>query len=297
MANSCASSTRRVGVLRPVVLCALFPTLTCALGPSRSVFLTQAAQNRATFADQNLLQTSLRRGRTLASKLAVPLPNDTVPTAYGDIESAIEAASSYKQPPALGVGFNTFPTATREPFQRVLEASSPTMSDVSAEELAEGEIVSAQADHAAMKKSQVVRPSGSASRTILLPYDMRAGAQLMHSLAEQVTPFPLPSQKVVSESFVSQCPMLMLADELQITAPKCGENLGHWTDPTTGRTILRLEPLWTGGVRFGVDSAIGGKGSTTYATMTQQLTMSGIDFDLMNCLTSCAAPSRRPLRR
>mmetsp|Transcript_74632 Transcript_74632/g.207453 ORF Transcript_74632/g.207453 Transcript_74632/m.207453 type:complete len:468 (+) Transcript_74632:152-1555(+) len=125
-------------------------------------------------------------------------------------------------------------------------------------------------------------------RASLEPIDMRLGAKVVAALTwtsrrGQGGDGTQPSQKIVTQQMVAQCPLIMLGSAVDITAPKCGA-LGQWTDPLNQRTVLRWEPRSGGGVRYGVDSVVGGNGSMTFATFTQKFSLSGISFALSNCL-------------
>eukprot|EP00933_Yihiella_yeosuensis_P024943 TRINITY_DN1933_c0_g2_i2.p1 TRINITY_DN1933_c0_g2~~TRINITY_DN1933_c0_g2_i2.p1 ORF type:complete len:583 (-),score=167.12 TRINITY_DN1933_c0_g2_i2:134-1882(-) len=118
----------------------------------------------------------------------------------------------------------------------------------------------------------------------VLPYQMTLGAEIMASITAKNTPSPLPPQVFVDQTMVAQCPMMMFANHVLVSGPRCGSNMGQWQDPTTKRSILRWAPNSNGGLKFAVDSAITGPGSVTFAELNQRLTMDSIEFDLYNCL-------------
>jgi len=107
---------------------------------------------------------------------------------------------------------------------------------------------------------------------------------LMHSLSDHGTSTQPPTQQVVSEQLVAQCPLVMFTHSIGISAPRCGDSLGEWFDLGTKRNILRWSPNNDGGVRFGVDSVVSGKGGVTYASFDQEFTLKGNQFKLLNCL-------------
>merc|ERR1719356_1937492 len=84
--------------------------------------------------------------------------------------------------------------------------------------------------------------------------------------------------------------MIMFNSGISMSAPRCGNSMGAWTDPMTGRTILRWRPQTGGdgygGLRFGVDSCITGNGSVLYASANQEFSLSGTSFKLENCLNT-----------
>jgi len=117
------------------------------------------------------------------------------------------------------------------------------------------------------------------------PYDTFIGSGVISSFEQQPTPSPLPSQDWVSQTFVSQCPFLQFGDMVYINGPKCGDQ-GTWTDPSTGRVLLRFSKQLDGSVSFKVDSAVHGNGSVSYAYLATvlQATSTATNFQLRNCL-------------
>jgi hypothetical protein len=183
----------------------------------------------------------------------------------------------------MGVGYNSFTSATLAPWEKVMSASTEG-SQVSAEDLTPEEVQTAMLNNPTLTKSPSWIDSSTGRNVSLVPYDMQIGAQLMNDFTQPVTQSPPPSQMIVSEQFVAQCPMIMFNDALYISAPKCGSNMGMWEDPTSGRSILRWQSMDGGGIQLGIDSVVGGNGSTLFATCQQQMSVTSTYFSLANCL-------------
>lgn len=218
-----------------------------------------------------------------SGQLLVPLPNDTVSDSYFDMVDAriADVQSRTPAPPVVT-------TAEPSNYQKVADA---TIKDpVKAEDLTDEELAS-------MRSVPIVTPGpglnskGQPSSEFdrgyevqVVPWDMKIGAEVLSTIKDDMsTPTPPPSQDLVSAQFVAQCPMIMFGNSLYINAPHCSDHLGSWEDPETHRSVIR----WDGaekGLRFGVDSAVGGNGSATYAKLEQELTIQGFLFSLTNCL-------------
>merc|ERR1740117_539121 len=78
--------------------------------------------------------------------------------------------------------------------------------------------------------------------------------------------------------------MIMFGNAMYINAPRCGNPLGTWADPSSGRSILRYNPLADGSIFVGVDSAVTGNGSAKYAEIIEQPSREQNVFELTNCL-------------
>jgi hypothetical protein len=127
------------------------------------------------------------------------------------------------------------------------------------------------------------------------PLDTKLGSLIMFEATGAVTPTPPPSQDQTNMQFVAQCPMVLFNQNLSIRAPSCGLKRGRWIDPARvtpfaaqhgfdNRSVLRWEPLTAGGISFGVDSAIEGRGGAHFAEITQELTLSSYKYVMRNCV-------------
>jgi len=218
---------------------------------------------------------------TFTTVAVVPTANDTVSKEYYQmIDQAIAEAAATTEAPPMGQGYNNYPSGTKSPVESVIAAST-AHSGPSAEDLTPEEI------NQAIMLNPLLDPRGAwthgkQDKVSLVPYDMQIGAQIMNRLSEP-TSTPPPSQQIVSEQFVAECPMIMFKDSITVSAPRCGETFGEWTDPETQRTILRWKPATAGGVYFGVDSVVDGNGSVMYANFDQTFALNGIEFQLTNC--------------
>lgn len=115
------------------------------------------------------------------------------------------------------------------------------------------------------------------------PYTTMVGAAIVGALVGTDASFlDIPSQEIVSAELISQCPMIMFGNTVNVTAPHCGEKMGQWTD-SQKRTVLRWAPSSNGNIEFGVDSVVHGKGSATFAHLSKKA-FSSTTFSLMNCL-------------
>jgi hypothetical protein len=208
------------------------------------------------------------------------LPNDTVTEAYwNNVDAAINSVATQTQPPP---SINDpGPTAKPEPWKQVFKASVEKEVNVGQTPL----------DYSYVTPKPVVSDfdlythanAGQVKSLSVVPYDMAVGAHIMYGLSEKNTQTPPPSQKDVSQAFVAQCPMLMMQDTVLVTPPKCKDPQGAWQDPTTGRYLLHWKEQ-AGSIILGADSSVGGEGSATFATITEQITMARSVFHLKNCL-------------
>jgi len=179
---------------------------------------------------------------------ASPLkPTDTISQAYFDNAAKVldHAASTTPPPAAASINAPPPPKATKaQPYEAVYEES-------------------------------------------LQPLDTKFGSAMMSAfMGEQVTGTPPPSQSETDAEFVAQCPMVLFNQELAIRAPSCNNTRGKWVDPNplNPRTVLRWQPLQTGGIRLAVDSALDGKGSTLFGNVHEDFTLTSYQFSLQNCL-------------
>lgn len=118
------------------------------------------------------------------------------------------------------------------------------------------------------------------------PLNTKLGSAVMYGMSGPITPTPPPQQAAISQEFIGQCPMVLFNKELSIRAGSCNQTLGSWVDPSplNVRSVMRWRPLPAGGLSFGVDSAVSGEGSATFAEITQQMTLTGYNFVMKNCL-------------
>lgn len=228
------------------------------------------------------------------ANLLVPLANDTLSAAYwNQVNQAIAAAARLTTPPP---SFNDPPpTAEPDPWDKVFQASSVVTvvdSPQRAENLNNWELATPMPPRAEVTATGAL-VSGSRAQThsmpdkrfvSVVPYDMQLGARIMSGLTEKAPGTPPPSQAIVDETFVSQCPILMFGNSLSVRAPRCGSTMGEWADPTTNRAVLRWDSNKKGGLRFGVDSAVTGPGSVLFADLVESLSIDRSVFNLYNCL-------------
>jgi len=215
-----------------------------------------------------------------------------VPAAYWmKVDDAIAAAAQITTPPP---SFNDpAPTPAPEPFQKIYQAS--TIVNVvdtpeEAQNLADWDMVPTQNDPFASAASagqayQAPSRRGHVERSMsVVPYDMQLGARVMASLHDHPPQTPPPSQATVDESVVARCPILMFSNRLSVRAPRCGQDLGEWADPETGRSILRWRSEGQGDLRFSVDSAVSGAGSVLFANFREAFSIKHWNFELYNCI-------------
>jgi hypothetical protein len=216
--------------------------------------------------------------RQAPADLVVPLPNDTISEAYWEqVNAAINTVAMQTQPPP---SINDpGPTADDEPWKKVFKASVQNQVNMDAAPVDYSYVTPRPIDYAASTHAS----AGHVKSLSVIPYDMALGAHIMYGLSEKNTRTPPPTQAYVSQEFVAQCPMLMMQDTVLITPPKCNVAQGAWVDPTSGRNLLHWKDQG-GSLVLGVDSAVGGEGSATFATIVEQITMARSIFHMKNCL-------------
>jgi hypothetical protein len=118
------------------------------------------------------------------------------------------------------------------------------------------------------------------------PLATQLGAAVMYGLSGKPTGTPPPSQAQTNAQFVAQCPMVLFHNNVSIRHSSCNDTQGTWVDISNPdpRSALRWRPIGAGGLFFGVDSAISGKGTVEFAKITQKITLTGFYFSLENCL-------------
>jgi len=243
-----------------------------------SSFLRQAqAQGRA-----RMLQSSEQAAEQAASapKLLKPQPNDTISAEYWvQVDNKIrKAAANTPAPPSKN---DPQAKPTPGPWQKILTASAKDASldpDEAAKKLTDWE-------YATPGPPQLGKPLREQEVNVL-PYDMKIGATIMAKLSKHGAALetPPPSQAMVNEAFVAQCPMTLFSSAVMIEAPKCSETLGTWQVPNTDRTILRWREDGKGGLFMGVDSKVTGPGSVEFARIAELFTLNKYTFALSNCM-------------
>merc|ERR1719436_510974 len=78
--------------------------------------------------------------------------------------------------------------------------------------------------------------------------------------------------------------MVVVGNRMSIRAPRCGSNMGEWVDGRTNSPVMWWGDGSKGGIHFGVDSAVTGSGSVTFAEFTEKYSQSKYLFGLQNCL-------------
>eukprot|EP00929_Paragymnodinium_shiwhaense_P120133 TRINITY_DN92021_c0_g1_i1.p1 TRINITY_DN92021_c0_g1~~TRINITY_DN92021_c0_g1_i1.p1 ORF type:complete len:473 (-),score=116.91 TRINITY_DN92021_c0_g1_i1:41-1459(-) len=221
---------------------------------------------------QRLLAAQLASSRA-SPKLLTPQANDTITQSYYEmVDDAIKEAESRLQ------GNAPSQVIPQQPWEQVY-SNTRTKTVWTADAMTPGEMAASKA----FKPEDHIEPNKVAGWS-MVPYDMQLGARLMYGMSEHGTTTPPPAQPIVDETLVALCPMIMFSDAVDISAPKCDQTFGDWIEPSSQRRILRWQPNTGGGMRFGVDSAINGNGSVTYAEIDEQLTWKGTSFNLYNCL-------------
>jgi len=241
-------------------------------------FLRQAqAQGRA-----RALQASEQAVEQAASapKLLTPQPNDTIPEEYWvGVDNAIKkAAANTPAPPSKN---DPRARPTPGPWEKILTASAKEATldpEEAAKKLTDWE-------YATPGPPQVGKPLREQEVNVV-PYDMKLGATIMAKLSKHGAALetPPPTQAMVNEAFVAQCPMMLLSSAVLIGAPKCQDPLGTWQVPNTDRTILRWREDGKGGLFMGVDSKVTGKGSVEFARISELVTLNKYTFALSNCM-------------
>lgn len=244
----------------------------------RLSFLRQAqAQGRA-----RALQASQQAAEQDASapKLLKPQPNDTIPAEYWvRVDNAIKkAAANTPAPPSKN---DPQAKPTPGPWQKILEASAKDK-DLDPEEAAKK---LTDWEYATPGPPQLGKPLREQEESVV-PYDMKLGATIMAKLSKHGATLetPPPTQAMVNEAFVAQCPMTLFSSAVMIQAPKCTETLGTWQVPNTDRTILRWREDGKGGLFMGVDSKVTGPGSVEFARIAEVFTLNKYTFALSNCM-------------
>jgi len=217
-----------------------------------------------------------------ASRLQAPQANDTISEEYWIAvnRKIAEAGLVTQRPTSLN---DAAPPPTPEPWQKVLSASEKVVvldTPQDASILNNWELATPMPDVSPVDPDakHVVRTMG------VVPYDVQIGARIMSDLTQQAPQTPPPSQTLVDEAFVAQCPMVIFANSVSIRAPRCGSSLGEWADPSTGRPIIRWKDNSKGGLNFGVDSVVTGNGSVAFAEFVESFSINKYIFDLYNCL-------------
>lgn len=251
-------------------------------GNGTSATNTTATNTTATnTSDNSSLQNIIQNG----------LVDNKISTLYwAEVDRAITAAA-FVTPKPHSVN-DPGPTPTPDPYSAILDVS--TESDPSA--LGAGTIFGASSDSAAQGLSgyanyELVTPPPpfpevkQSPKVGVLPYQMALGAELLYGMSEKVTPQPLPAQEEVDASFASQCPMVMLSNEVFVTPPcEGGDGFGTWTDSLKPRKMLRWAVNSRGGIDFNVDSAVTGPGSVNFATLSEKMTLTKNIFELYSCM-------------
>lgn len=184
------------------------------------------------------------------------------------------------------------PTPTPDPYSAILDVSAESPSALGA-----GSVFGTTASDAAAQglsgyaNYELVTPpppfpeAKQNPKVGVLPYQMALGAELLYGMSEKVTPQPLPAQEQVDASFASQCPMVMLSNEVFVTPPCAGgDGFGTWTDSLHPRKMLRWAVNGRGGLDFNVDSAVTGPGSVNFATLSEKMTLNKNIFQLYSCM-------------
>jgi len=212
-----------------------------------------------------------------------PSLNDTISSRYLlDVDQAIKNARNTATLASAAPPAGPAPPSL-DPYGKVIESKGVSQ-DVSPEQLTSVEAIRKKVNHPVFQDADIHGKEDKDNNFRLLSYDMDLGANLLRGLSAEPTSTSPPSQRMASEQFVAQCPMLAVADTMSITAPHCGDQMGEWTDPVTQRTILRWDTLSDGGIRFSVDSAVAGKGAVMAAELTQDFSLTGTYFELTNCM-------------
>lgn len=215
-----------------------------------------------------------------APKLLTPQPNDTIPEEYWvGVDNAIKkAAANTPAPPSKN---DPRARPTPGPWEKILTASAKEATldpEEAAKKLTDWE-------YATPGPPQVGKPLREQEVNVV-PYDMKLGATIMAKLSKHGAALetPPPTQAMVNEAFVAQCPMMLLSSAVLIGAPKCQDPLGTWQVPNTDRTILRWREDGKGGLFMGVDSKVTGKGSVEFARISELVTLNKYTFALSNCM-------------
>lgn len=221
------------------------------------------------------------KGNTTTTTTAGGLVDGQITQVYWEYVDNVLAGAALVTPKPSSVN-DPAPTDPPEPYERILGVSKTVNAvDTAAKaaELDNYQLATPQPPIPLLSSAQ----EDSASKMSVLPYQMALGAWILHGISQPVAP-ALPSQAFVDETFSAQCPMIMATNNISITPPCDSGGLGAWTDPSTGRTIMRWNSNSDGGVKFSVDSAITGPGSVLVGNVNEKLTWTSNSFDLYNCL-------------
>eukprot|EP00435_Cladocopium_sp_Y103_P009849 s2730_g2.t1 len=277
-----------------------FSVSASSLRQRRSIGLAQAgpsgngtsAATNTTVAANTTAATNTSDNSSLQNIIQNGLVDNKISTLYwAEVDRAITAAA-FVTPKPHSVN-DPGPTPTPDPYSAILDVS--TESDPSA--LGAGTIFGASSDSAAAQglsgyaNYELVTPPPpfpevkQNPKVGVLPYQMALGAELLYGMSEKVTPQPLPAQEQVDASFASQCPMVMLSNEVFVTPPcNGGDGFGTWTDSLKPRKMLRWAVNGRGGIDFNVDSAVTGPGSVNFATLSEKMTLTKNIFELYSCM-------------
>lgn len=206
-----------------------------------------------------------------------PLPNDTITEDYWEgVNSAI-----------LNVAKSTVPATSSQPATSSTEGLPwQQVYDASVSYVAPRTTIAPDYNYATpqpLSMQNMAGETGEVRSMSVVPYDMALGARIMYGLSEKQTATPPPSQGYVNEAFGAQCPMVMMGKSLFITAPRCDSSMGSWSDPDTGRPVMRWRDE-AGGIFLGVDSSVGGPGSARFANIQEEFTVRQYLFSISNCL-------------
>jgi len=257
--------------------------LAAATGAAADAARSHAADGVWTVGKRRTSRNLLRQRAGQSPGLLVPQPNDTIPEEYwADVNRAIYNQGLHTPPPA---SLNDpSPTPTPEPWKKIIKASA----DVNVMDTPDAQNHLLNWEYAT---PQPFSSSGSPLEAVerkmgVVPYDMELGAHIMYGLSAKSSESLPPTQASVDEAFIAQCPMIMFGDALYITAPRCGSDLGAWTDPSRNRAILRWRDNGKGGLYMGLDSAVTGEGSVKFAEYVEKFTLNKYHFELRNCMNA-----------
>uniref|UniRef100_A0A7S2MUE1 Uncharacterized protein n=1 Tax=Alexandrium andersonii TaxID=327968 RepID=A0A7S2MUE1_9DINO len=212
--------------------------------------------------------------------IVVPQPNDTISEEYwAQVNRAINRAGMQTSPPPSAN--DPMSTPTPEPWKKIFQASD----SVNVLNARQADNALSSWEYATPQPwSETAELTDRAAKSVgVVPYDMQIGARIMYGLSSKNTGTPPPTQAFVDESFMAQCPMIMFTGALEIKPPRCNEIYGSWSDPATGRNILRWDDR-KGGLFFGVDSIVTGQGSVKFAEFKEQFSLNENHFQLLNCM-------------
>mmetsp|Transcript_26985 Transcript_26985/g.77422 ORF Transcript_26985/g.77422 Transcript_26985/m.77422 type:complete len:492 (-) Transcript_26985:90-1565(-) len=210
----------------------------------------------------------------------VPQANDTISEDYwARVNRAISAEAQHTSPlPTLN---DPLTTPTPEPWKKIMSASN----QVNTLDASQAQNVISDWEYATPQPwSETGQPSERGQKQMsVVPYDMQIGARILYSLTAKTPQTPPPTQEVVDEAFMAQCPLIMFRGAIEIRPPRC-QDVGSWRVPSTDRAVLRWNDDNKGGLVFGVDSAVTGQGSVKFAEIRERFSMSKYNFELLNCM-------------